>query len=512
MKGLVSAGFLLLCAAVFASDQSLRFAFENDGAINIENSLISFRVSPRTTGIESWKNNITGFEMVDLLYGQTDYLKGHLLSEIWDSVTMELIPSGRPEYGNFYVPAGISLNKEKNVLAFRQVTEDKYRFTKDIIVRKDFGVIEVRLNLTNLQGIPVGSSLRLHNIFSPGARGKYQKKNDTLFIKTEKGVLQLNQSLILEKYYQVYGNDKFFNRHRENEPSREWVNPKVIKTPLLVENWAVWVNNENGDGMIFIVDGDNFLGYYNCPGITLEPVMRAFSLKRGESFKTSLYIGSFTGLKDKVIVHANPLFIEIEELKKANSLLKGEILPLWKGFIEITGKGKIIERIPVSPDKTIRLDVKVDEDDWLLKALDSDNKYIGEMKKDRTIYLTSPVLEFPEKKKPKVTTRVFFNREQINAMRNFIEKKEFTIFCSYKASDTEKNIANEISKLLGVGISWINPGGEILVVGNPETNQTCRNIGLWKNSVDSLWPGKGKGAILFYSNYEETQRPVLLIT
>ncbi|HPO52232.1 MAG TPA: hypothetical protein PK165_05320, partial [bacterium] len=213
--------FLSILNVGFVNAQNI--TFEKNGSAIIENSTISIRVSARSAGIEQWKYKITGFEMVDVLYGQTDYLKGHLLSEIWDPVTIDLIPAGRPDYGNFYVSQGVSVNKEKNVSVIRQISEASYRLTRDIIVRNDLSVIEARITLVNLSGIPVGSSLRLHNILSPGARGMYQNKNDILFLKTDKGILELDQSLNLENFYQLYGNDKFFNKNRENEPPREWV-------------------------------------------------------------------------------------------------------------------------------------------------------------------------------------------------------------------------------------------------------------------------------------------------
>lgn len=507
---LITLVFLSFSIASMVDGQIIRF--ENDGSAIIENSLISLKVSPRSSGIESWKFKVTDFEMVDVLYGQTDYLKGHLISEIWDPVTMELVPSGRPEYGSFYVPFGVSRNKEKNVLVLRQVGQDKYRWTRDIILRKDLAVIEVGLNLTNIKGAPVATSLRLHNIFSPGARGKYQKKNDILFIKTEKGVLELDQSLILEKYYQVYGNDKFFNRYRESEPSREWVNPRVLKTPILEENWAVWVNKETGDGMIFLVEGESFLGYYNCPGITLEPVMRAFSLKKGETFEIKLFIGSFTGLKGKKVVGANPLFIEIEGLRVEKGALKGEIIPLWKGSLEILSGGNVIKKILVAPQEPVEINTEIFRESWILKAIDSDGNSIGEMDKERKVVLNTPVFEFAVKQKPKVATRVFFEDREKENIRTFLKEKEFVIHCSFDATEVEKNIAKELSQLLGAGLSWINPGGKILVIGSPGTNPLCKNVGMWKNSVDDFWPGREKGAILFYSNYEETQKPILLIT
>ncbi len=502
--------FLSILNVGFVNAQNI--TFEKNGSAIIENSTISIRVSARSAGIEQWKYKITGFEMVDVLYGQTDYLKGHLLSEIWDPVTIDLIPAGRPDYGNFYVSQGVSVNKEKNVSVIRQISEASYRLTRDIIVRNDLSVIEARITLVNLSGIPVGSSLRLHNILSPGARGMYQNKNDILFLKTDKGILELDQSLNLENFYQLYGNDKFFNKNRENEPPREWVNPRVVKTPILEENWAVWVNKETGDGMVFVVDGDAFLGYYNCPGITIEPISKAFSLKPGDIFQITVYIGSFTGIKNRKVSGANPLFIELEKLKVENGFLTGTVLPLWKGSLEIISNGKIIQKISVESQNPIEINSKLDQNEWLIKAIDSQNHLIGEFENNGKISLSKPLFEFPEKRKPKVMTKVFLAHNQKDSITSFLKKRDFTVYCSNDASEIEKNIAKEISKVLGAGLAMTNPGGKILLVGNPQTSSMCKNIGIWKNSVDATWPGREKGAILFYNNYEETQQPVLLIT
>jgi len=260
--------------------------FEKDGSVFIENSLISLKIgsdiSGKKGGITSWKFKPTGYEMVDLLYGQTDYLTGHLLGEIWDPVKINNLPGGRPDYGNLFIPS-IGFNKDKRVLVLQQISENKYKFIRKFIVRNDLSTIEVHLKITNINGKPIGTSLRLHNIMSPGARGKYQRKDDILFLPSEDGVIKLDQSLSREKYVEIYKGDSFFNKYRENEPSRVWINPRVLKTPLLTDNWAIWVNKKYGDGMVFVVKGDNFLGFYNCPGITLEPVSKSFYLEEGKS-------------------------------------------------------------------------------------------------------------------------------------------------------------------------------------------------------------------------------------
>jgi len=106
---------------------------------------------------------------------------------------------------------------------------------------------------------------------------------------------------------------------------------------------------------------------------------------------------------------------------------------------------------------------------------------------------------------------VFLNRNQIEKIEDFLNRKEFTIYCDYNASTEEKSLAKEISNRLGIGLSWTEVDGELLAIGNPETNNLVRDIGLLKNSIDKEWPGKNKGAIIYYENFEKTQKPLLLI-
>jgi hypothetical protein len=517
LAGIAAAVAWAVAASVLAADGP-GVRFETDGRAVLENDLIVLKADNRSggwsSGIRSWLFKPTGFEMVDVLFGQTDYVPGHVLGEVWDDVTLGLdIPAGRPAHGTLYVPEGVGASADKRVVALRQITRDRYSLQREIILRRDLAVVEVRYRLTNLDAPPVGMSFRLHSSLSPGARGRYQSKAETLFIPVTNGVLALDQSLNNEQFQNAYGgDDKFFNSHRADEPGRSWVNPKSLKTPLLAGNWAAWINRTHGDGLVFIADAERLLGFYNCPGSSLEPVLRSISLKPGESFATQVYVGAFTGLAGTAPVGATPLTVVTQPLALEGGRLRGALLPLWRGKLRIVDAGgKTQFEAAAEPTTAVAINAAGAGAGWRLVALDRVGVEIGSVDAAGRVVFSTPEIVFPEIRKPAVAGNVYRDAGQDEAIRAFLEPRDFTVFCAFGASEAEKTEARDLARQLGVGLSWTPPGGKLLVVGEPAVNPLVRDAGLLKQSVDAAWPGPGRGAVLHYPNFEVTQKPLLLI-
>lgn len=489
-------------------------AFEPDGAAALENDLVRIRVSNRPgtmSGIMSWQFKPLGIEMVDVLYGQTDEVPGHMLGETWDPVTMGFIEGQAPQVGSLYIPQTVGVSESAGDTQLTQITQAGYRLTRTILLRRDHALIEVRYSLENLTCPKAAVSLRLHTSISPGARGKYQRRDDTLFLNTGSGLYELDQTLILEKYYKKYGQDVFFFPCRSNEPPRWWVNPASVKTPPLKDNWAAWVNRANSDGMVFILDTNAFIGIYNCPGITIEPVSKAFALAQGQKWKASIFIGSFTGIKGRTVTNATSLYVEVAPLVLNGKSLAGEILPLWRGKLVLrAADGKQMFAHDVSPTNVVKIKAEVGNA-WTLSALDTAGREIGAVNSSGRVQLREVQVSPIAAKPPSFMGKVYAASDSRKQIEKFLAPRDFTIHCSADASEPEREMAGEIARLTGAGLAWTPPGGKMLVIGTPQNNTIVREAGLLKGSVTEQWPGNGKGAILDYENFEGTRKPLLLV-
>jgi len=483
-----------------------------DGSVNLKNSLLHIKISSRpgsSQGILSWFFKSTGYEMVDVLYGQTDYVRGHLLGEQWDPVNWKEFQGKAPQAGRLFIPVVYGTNQDGSGAVLIQVSEGAYRLTKKWVLRRDLATIELSYKLENICGEVSAFSLRLHSAASPGARGKYQKKDDTIFLETEAGILELDQSLNLTQYREKYKNDKFFNASWKDEPARHWVSGK-LPTPVLKGNWAAWVNRSSSDTLCFLVEEKTLVGFYNCPGITLEPVLKTLVLKPGDTWETKVYLSSCTGVKEKVY-GINPLFLVVYPFFCEQNLLQGKIIPFFTGKLLVVEKtGNRIAEYRACPDTTLIIKTQVNSD-WKLVAVDSAGKTIGQVDSSGKFNLSQIEVKTKPVNLPPVKTDVY-QRQQQKQIDQFLQESDFTIYCSAEASPEEKKQAIPIARKTGAGLAWTNPGGKLLIIGNPETNQVVKEIGCWKNSVSLTWPGKGKGAILFYPHYEDTQESVLLIS
>lgn len=486
-----------------------------DGSVVLENSLVRITVRNRVggdQGIVKWLFKPTGHEMIDVLYGQTDYVKGHVCGEVWDLVKeYKGRPSGHPKTGSLLVTQGVGVSPDGSALFLVQQAQDTFRLTKTYILRRDSTALELRYALTNLNADPVSIGLRLHTAFSPGARGKYHPRDDRIYLETDDGVLELDQALAQDKFHEKYLDDRWFLPAWSEQPGRNWVWGK-LKTPALKGNWAAQVRPVNGDGIAFCIPSETFLGYYNCPGITLEPVFKAACPLPGETWEATVFLGSFTGAKDRKVVKATPLFVVTKALALGNGTLSGELVPLFQGALRIfDGAGKEVLRKDARPAEPIEFNAPLAEGTYRIVAVDTGGRVIGKAAPDLTVEMSEPQVSLEQPRKPRVRGKVYLARDAAEAIRAFLAGRDFTVQCNWTASEEEKELAERIAGKLGLGLCWTDPRGKMLVIGTPVGNQTVREVGLVRKSVSADWPGGDKGALLCYDSFEGTSQPILLI-
>lgn len=512
-SSLIAVAVLTNC---FAEENSkCAISFEKNGTAVLSNSMFSVSVSPyvgQDYGISKWFNKPSGFEMVDVLYGQTDYVKGHLLGERWEEAIKEGLPTGIPFSHNFLTaPISVKTDDDSRTNELVQVGEGDYRWTKKIIIRQDYTALEILYEMENLKGSPISTALRFHSAISPGARGKYQNKHEDIFMNTEKGILAVDQSLNADQYHERYKQDKFFLPVWAQEPKRSWVSGK-LETPPLAGNWIVQVNRENGDGATIQIEKEKLVGFYNCPGITIEPVLRAVFLKQGEKWQSRCFIASFGGAKGEQIVDSNPLFVSCASPAVKDGKLAGRIIPLFKGKFQISGKeGKSIFEATADPMRKTELSVDVKDGNWKLTALDTQGRFIGSIDQNGSLELYTPKFEIRQVEKPAVNGKEVFSLDKdVKDIKAFLDGRDFTVYSAWGDSEEVKNLAAKIAHQLGVGLSYTNPKGKLLMIGSVN-DPLIRDTSLMKHSLSADWPGKGKGAILFYDNLEFTECPAVII-
>ena len=506
------AAFLAVAAA---RGQGLSVSSEPDGTLKLGNDWIALTVSNRpgqANGIKSWLFKPTNAEMVDVLYGQTDYVRGHLLGEQWDATAFKNAPGGAPPVGSLYATELSGVSKDGLGLVVRQTARGAYALERTLILRRDLLTLEARYRLTNVTGAPLGVSLRFHGAASPGARGKYQSKDETIFLDTDAGLLELDQSLKLPLYMTQYKEDKFFNAWRTQEPARGWVNPAAVKTPLLRQNWAAWVNRKHGDGMVFLFAPENLLGFYNCPGITLEPVMRCFALDKGETWQCTAYIGAFTGARDRKVAGATPLYVAVTPVTVDKGALAGEVIPLFAGRIRIVDAGgKTLFEAAAAPDKAVALKAAVGEGTWRIAAIDRAGVEIGTVDAAGVVSLSDPKVEPKPRVRPTFAGDVYVSPESEKVLSQMVAGRDFVVQCDWSSKEVERDAVRGFTQGLKMVPLWTAPTGKAIVIGNPLNSGTVRDIGILKDSVDADWPGPGRGAVVAYANFESTKQPVLLI-
>jgi hypothetical protein len=514
---MVSAGWLACQTAFPAQDPAaLSIRFEPDGSARLENGCVALRVSNRPgpdNGILSWRFKPADIEMVDVLYGQTDYVKGHLLGERWDAADLKAARGGTPACGSLYAPVNTGVSSDGSLLELVQTARDGYALTRTLRLRRDWAAVESRYTLKNIAGKPVGASLRFHSAMSPGARGTYQRKDDTLFLPTEAGLTALDQTLGPAPFKEKYGEDKFFNAARSNEPPRAWVTPASVKTPVLTGNWAAWVNAASGDGLVFVMADRTLLGFYNCPGTTLEPVLKAFALQPGEAWETRVVVGSFSGAKGKTICGATPLYVVTVPLDAKTGTLQGELIPLFAGRLRVSdGSGKTVFEVPAAPDAPVAVKAAAAGEAWRITALDRAGAVIGSVDASGAASFSEPVIAARKVDKPAVKGDVYVAPEADALLARFLADRDFAVQCDWASAPAEKEAAAALARELKAGVLWTSPQAlKVIAIGNPGQSGTVRDVGLLKDSITAEWPGKGRGAILAYDNFELTKQPVLVV-
>ena len=488
-------------------------SFARDGTAVLDNALVRVRVAQRPGpdyGLTQWLFKPTGGEMVDVLYGQTDYVKGHMLGEKFDPVQLGPISPGTPEVGTLYAPLAAGAAADGSGVVVEQESAGAYRLRRTLILRRDHALLEVRYELENLRAAPAAFAWRFHTACSPGARGRTQRPDDSIFVPTDKGILALDQTLNNDAYHQTYGGDKFFGSVWAQEPKRSWVSGPQ-PTPTLTGNWAAQVNRTHGDGMCLWVEPATLVGYYNCPGITLEPVLRASAPARGDVWRTTVYVGAFSGVIGKTIVGVTPLYVATRAVTAANGHVTGELVPLFAGKLRLRdGAGAVRFEADVMPVRPLALEAAGVAGAWSLEALDREGQRLGKVNAAGETELSAPVVPRRGAAAPWFWGSVHLPKETALALPGFLATDDLTVYCPFGATPAEKAQAQTIATRLGRGLAWTNPGGPLLVVGNV-SDPLIRDIGRLKQSVSDEWPKPGEGVIHFFDNCEQTEQPLLLI-
>lgn len=483
----------------------------------MENSLISLRWTKDTggglgggSGISDLRFKPIDAEMVDVLYGQTDYLTGHLFGEIWDPVEYKGFQEGRVDAGAVYVPEEYGVAAAGSAALVKQVSEGPYRLSRTAIVRSGLATVEVRYRLTNVDAAPGGFAMRLHNVMSPSARGKSQNIHETIRLITGDGPLVLDQSLSLSDFRERYKGEKFFLPVWENEPKRWWVAGKQPTAPLK-SLWALQTGGGDGDGLLFLFGQDALVGYYNSPGSTLEPVLKAQVLRSGETWAFTGYIGPFSGLpENRTPVSANPLYLALEPVESSDGKFSGEILPLFDGILKaVDENGKSFLELPAKASERLTLRAKTPTTNWTLEAYDREGKKIGDVHADGTFALSEVNIVNAVPEPPEFSGEVYSPDE--GRMADFLKPRDLVVACDWKASPAEKEAAQRIAHRLGLGLTWTRPNQKAIIIGNPATSELVRDLGKFRHSFSTDWPGADKGAIMLYDNVEPIQNPALVI-
>ncbi len=511
-SSLVFISLLTWLLAIVPMRAELSLDFEPDGTALLGNSMVKLRVTSgtgRADGIRGWHFVPTGYEMVDVLYRQLDADGGHLLGLLWDGVAMGDHKQGRPNCGPIFIPRLAAIDAAGRGAMLMQTAEAEYRLTRTLILRRDLSTLEARFTLENVQGSPVGTSLRLHNVASPGARGQYQAGNDVLFMQARGGLQAWKQDLPLDLFKTTYGSDRCMLALAADQPASIWTRVTPT-TPELTDNFAALVNPDHGDGLVFLVEPEHLLGFYNCPNITLEPLFRGIVLQPGERWETRIFISAFSGARGKEVHKANPLAIETQRLTHAEGRLRGEIIPAFRGTLRIlSADGSIAAEQSSSPDTALTIDAAV-AGDWQLVALDSRGAEIGRLRADGGFELYQPDVTVTEPVRPEVTESV--HEPDPATVAAFVAARDYVIQVDATATERVRLLAARMARHLGVGFApTARYRGKMIAFGSPAHSSTVRNAGLLKHSVDATWPGAGKGVILAYDNFESTAKPLLLV-
>lgn len=494
----------------------------NNGEVAMENDLLSIQLSIKTQtsgnlgrgcGITALRFKPLDTEMVNVLYGQTDYLTGHLFGEVWDPVDWNGFRGGKVDTGLIYTPESWGVAEDGSAAMITQISEGNYRMERTVILRRDLATLEVRYRLTNVRAMPPASfSLRLHNIVSPSARGRMENRTEWVQLTTEDGPIAVDQSLSRTEFSKKYKGQKYFLPIWEQEPKRWWVSGKQ-PTPWLTRPWVAELGGKDGDGLVFLFSEEDLVGFYNSPGSSVEQVFRSQALRVGESWELTGYVGAFSGVGEgRQILEATPFYVATAPVSLSGGVLTGQMVPLFNGrFKVVKDSGEALCEVDASAAVPLSLSANGIPDKWRLEAYDRKGKKLGFVNPDGTYQLEKVNVPDEAPSASKVAGDVV--TEGGDKVGAFLEQRDFVVYCDWNASDAEKKGAQRIADRLGVGVRWTPPveGEKVIYVGNPDQNASLRDIGKFKHSLSSKWPGAGRGALLLYDNVELTTRPGLVI-
>ena len=495
-------------------------SFRSDGSAVLENSLVELTTSGRAggrEGIRGWRFKPTEHEMIDVLYGQTDWLRGHVFGEFQDPVKMLGYQAGRHDLGALLVPVAYGRSKDGSAVMLIQRSEGACRLTKTTILRRDHAVVEVRFSIEKLSGVPVAASMRFHSIMSPGGRTGYHAKAGNVYLPGPEGALELDYSLTRVDFKKAYGQECFVLPKYRDGPQDRFGRGR-FKEPSLRGTWAALVQGAHGDGIVFSFEEATFVGFYVCNGITIEPMMDVAALSPGEKWECRAFFGSFTGAKDRKILDVTPLYCVTRELKVEDGKLTGEVLPLFRGELRIEDRnGQTVAKAPADPTRPALLEGAVGAAEasgklWRIVAVDTSGAVLGSVDSQGNVEMSRPEIDPIDHARPEVKDEVYVPKDAEAEIEDFLTPRDFVVYCAWEDRDDVKELSEKIARRLGVGHMWTAPGKQkVLVVGNVGVNSLIRDAGMLRHSISAEWPGSGKGAILPYDNFEGTESPILFV-
>ena len=479
--------WLLACAA-WGGDATLRGA--GGGLFAFDNGVVEFDLSSYLGS----GNGVTRFVLSpNTEMSDRNRLHANFLGEIWDSCNVGDVPGGAVlPLGGVYAPVARAFAEGGEAVGLRQEYRGDWQVTRTVSLRKGRSAAVFEYELANRSGTPVGGAFRFFSAPFPGVLPGTTEKSTSVFVPTVDGVKELDQAIHRSAYHERYGKGHFFlPAWDEGEPLRWWTK-RELTTPRLNGNWAAEINRNNGYGIIVFVDRDTLIGFYNDPQTTLETVIRACALGKGEHFRTRVTLGAFRMPRGQTPTAANELFLTCP----------GGLLPLFKGVLEIDGR-----RHDADPQTLIAV-TPPPAGFGHIRAFDGDGRLAGTFDGGK-VEMAPDGLDYRAPEKPQFAGDVY--DPEPAAGETFVAGRNFTVYCHYANHPDTRARAKEIARTLGVGYAEHLPEGEVLVIGSGEEDESCRIIGGMQNSVTDQWPAPGQGAIRFFPILELTGKPALVL-
>ncbi len=500
---------MLLCHALARDVQAGSVSFLPDGKAVLENARVRITVSNGVGadhGLVGWQLKPDGAELIQVLYGQTDYLKGHALGELFDPVPMGSRLGGRPKVGKLYVPERVGTLEDGSAV-LRQSAEGDYRLTRTLTLAEGAAFVVADYRLENVRGKPEGFAMRFHTVWSPGNDGRSQSLEESVVLPADPAPFEIDQNMGASLMRERFGSDRFFSREAVSLPKPDWAHnaSKVV----LTANWAAQVGRLVPRGFFCTVEPASFAGYYNSLAATLEPLLKPVVLSVGESLVTRVTLGSFTPPKGALPAGGSGFYVETRPLRWAAGRVQGSLVPLFEGTLEFYEEfGLHRASLPVSADVPLEVDVPCGSARWSFRAKSLKGALLGSAG-------SNGLLEFPGKlpaeAAPRSAPKDAVVVADAGAVREFLVPRDFRIFCEHDAPESQRQAAERIARRLGVGIEWSEPKGKILVIGDPSSSAFVRDGGRLRGALDAAWPGAGRGVVSAHANLELTTAPVLFV-